>query len=152
MTPSQTPPWIQLSPSVTSVEIEALQLCCPFLLLENCIIFTFGGTYNHFHLLLISACRDWAALPFSVTCIVLCLTGGVEHHRDCAGHEQVHRLSSAASADPLCRSLWQHRALRTADWLHVADYLQAVKRPLTHQSPKGCHWRVSAGNLQVRLL
>lgn len=107
---------------------------------------------NHFHLLLISACRDWAALPFSLTCIVLCLTGGVEHHRDCAGHEQVHRLSSAASADPLCRSLWQHRAPRTAGWLHVADYLQAVKRPLTHQSPKGCHWRVSAGNLQVRLL
>lgn len=132
MTPSQTPPVSHKNnkklqkdfsnfgfneysyQSVTSVEIEALQLCCPFLLLENCIIFTFGGTYNHFHLLLISACRDWAALPFSVTCIVLCLTGGVEHHRDCAGHEQVHRLSSAASADPLCRSLWQHRALRTA--------------------------------------
>lgn len=63
---------------------------------------------------------------------VLCPTGGVEHHWDGAGHEQVHRLRPAASADPLRRSLCQHGALCTADRFHAADHLQAVQRSLAH--------------------
>lgn len=78
-----------------------------------------------------------------------CPTGGVKHHRDSAGHEPLHWLCSAASADPLRCSLRQHRAPRSTGRLHAADHLQVVQRPLTHQSPKGCHWRVSAGYLQV---
>ncbi len=99
---------------------------------------------------LLLTCGDCAVpLRPSATCLFLCPTGGVEHHRDGAGDEQVHRLGPAASADPLCRSLCRHGALRTADWLHAADHLPAVQRPLTHQSPKGCHRGVSACYLQV---
>lgn len=87
----------------------------------------------------------------SGACIVLCPTGGLEHHWDGVGHEQVHWLGPAASADPLCSSLCRHRALRTADRLHAAHHLPAVQRPLAHESPKGCHRGVPAGYLQVRL-
>lgn len=81
---------------------------------------------------------------------LLSVTGGVEHHRDGVGHEQIHRLCPAASADPLCRSLCWHGALRASRRLHAADHLPAVQRPLAHQGPKGRYRGVSAGYLQVR--
>lgn len=87
---------------------------------------------------------------YGASCIILRPAGGVEHHWDGAGHEQVHRLGPAASVDPLRPSLRQHRALHAAGRLHAADHLPAVQRPLAHQSPAGRHWGMSAGYLQVR--
>lgn len=119
----------------------------------------FSSTLSHrylTHIMLLLAVFPWCGgctVPVHASGAhnVLCPAGGLEHHWDCVGHEQVHRLSPAASADPLCRSFCRHRALHTANWLHAADHLPVVQRPLAHQSPKGCHRGVPAGHLQVRL-
>lgn len=92
----------------------------------------------------------WLYKPLIQLLAVFYSTGGFEYHRDSLGHEQVHRLSPAASADPVCRSLCQHRALRRADRFHPANHLPAVQRPLAHQGSEGRHRGVSAGYLQVR--
>lgn len=105
----------------------------------NCVSF-FSST-KKCHSLQHSSCID--------PCVLFSPSGGVEHHWNGAGHEQVHRLSPVAPADPLCCSLCWYWALHTADWLHAADHLPAVQRPLTHQSSEGCYRGVSSGYLQV---
>lgn len=72
------------------------------------------------------------------------------YDRDGSGHEQVHRISSAAAPDPLRPSLRWHRALCLPYGLHSAHHLPPFQGPLTHQSPERCYRGMSAGCLQVK--